>query len=455
MTELEELIKGCEDLEKENKQEAERYYQEKIFPRIKDIVKERALEDKIDTYRGLILTTGFSPEPLILTITALKPEKICFLCTKESEKSLNRIVRESDLLPAQFDKALIERSDGLDVYETVKEKRNEWSFEHIALDITGGTKVMVGGAAVAGTFLTVDLFYVDSQFGWKLSKSYPGSERIVRLSNPFDVFGDLEEKEGIELFQCYNYAACERIFGKLSGLSRDPRKFEYEKLLSEGYGAWDQFNFSEGYSKIKEALKKAKQYGIEYNKKLDEQLEIIKILRNSQKNDFFHFLTDNNSANHIIVDIFCNAERRFKQGRYDDAIIRLYRILELLAQHRLACKGIDTGNVCIEDLNVREQFENLTEKLYGAKRGISKKIGLMDACILLSTIGDELLDDDALKELKDHLNVRNELWIEHRDKLGTKENYINFRDYVNVWLSKAIEIDTLNELIESHRFVGL
>ena len=111
--------------------------------------------------------------------------------------------------------------------------------------------------------------------------------------------------------------------------------------------------------------------------------------------------------------------------------------------------------MCIEDLNVREQFENLTEKLYGAKRGISKKIGLMDACILLSTIGDELLDDDALKELKDHLNVRNELWIEHRDKLGTKENYINFRDYVNVWLSKAIEIDTLNELIESHRFVGL
>ena len=455
MTEFEDLIKECEALEKENKHEAEEYYREKIFPRIEEIVKERTVEDKIGEYKGLILTTGFSPEPLVLTITALKPEKVFFLCTKDSEIYLNRIVKESGLLPAQLDKAIIERSDGLDVYEKVKEKWDEWGFERIAIDMTGGTKAMVSGAAVAGSFLKVDIIYVDSKFGWILKKSYPGSERIVRLGNPFDVFGDLEEKEGIELFSSYNYAACERVFGKLSGLSRDPRKFEYECALSQGYGAWDQFDFSKAYSKINEAIRTAKQYGIRYDGKLDKQLEILRILRKTPKTDFFSLLKEDNFTNHLVVDIFCNAERRFEQGRHDDAIIRIYRILELLAQHKLACKGIDTGNVSIEDLKVRERFEHLTEKIYGARRGISEKIGLMDAYILLYVLKDELLDEAEIKELKERLFIRNELLIEHRDKLGTEKNYIKFRDYVKEWLYKAVEIENLDELIDKHRFVKL
>jgi CRISPR-associated protein (TIGR02710 family) len=456
MTELKELIKECETLEKENGQEAEKYYRERVFPRVKEIVKERAVEDEIGNYKGLILTTGFSPEPLILTITALEPEKVFLLYTKDSERYLNRIVEESSLLPAQIDRAVIDRSDGLDVYEKVKDKWAEWSFDRMAIDITGGTKVMVSGVAVAGAFLkNVDLLYVDSKFGWILKKSYPGSERIVRLGNPFDVFGDLEEKEGIQLFRGYNYAACERVFGKLSGLSRDPRQFKYELVLSQGYGAWDLFDFSKAYSKINEAIKTAKQYGIRYDGKLAEQLGILKILRKSQGTDFFSLIKDNNFANHLVVDIFCNAERRFEQGRYDDAIIRLYRILELLAQHRLACSGIDTGNVRIKEPKVKADFEDITEKIHGAKRGISEKIGLLDAYILLFILNEELIDEADVEELKERISVRNALLIEHRDKLGTEKNYTKFRDYVSGWLYKAVEIENFDVLIDSHRFVEL
>lgn len=456
MTEFEDIIRECEALEKENRLAAEEFYRDKIFPQVKEIVKKRAVEDEIGNYKGLILTTGFSPEPLILTITCLEPEKVFFLCTKDSERYLNRIVDESGLLPAQFDKAVIERSDGLDVYERVKEKWAEWGFGRIAVDMTGGTKTMVGGAAVAGAFLkNVDLLYVDSKFGWILGKSYPGSERIIRLNNPFDVFGDLEEKEGIKLFNSYNYATCESVFGELGGLCRDPRRFEYEKILSQGYGAWDQFDFSKAYSKIKEAIKTAKRYGIRYDKRLDKQLEILRILRKSPQTDFFDLLKDDSFVNHLVVDIFCNAARRFEQGRYDDAIIRLYRILELLAQHRLACKDIDTGNVRIEDLGVVEEFENLTDKMYGAKRGISEKIGLMDAYILLCAFRDEFLDENELKELKEQLSVRNELWIVHRGRLGTDKNYVRFRDYVKERLKKAFGIEYLDKLINEHRFVEL
>lgn len=455
MTELDNLIKSCETLEKENGRKAEEYYRTTIFPKLKKIVKERAREDKIGNYEGLILTTGFSPEPLILTITALDPEKVFFLCTEDSERYLNQIVMRSGLLPARFDKAIIKRSDGLDVYEKVKGIWNNWGFDRTAIDMTGGTKAMVNGAAVAGTFLTVDLLYVDSQYGWILGKSYPGSERIVKLSNPFDVFGDLEEKEGIGLYRSHNYAACEHIFGRLKGLCRDPRRFEYEQILSQGYGAWDQFDFSDGYSKINQAITKANQYGIGYHRSLDKQLEIIRILRNGLKRNFFSLLKDRDMTNHLIIDIYCNAERRFEQGRYDDAIIRLYRILELLAQHRLANRGYDTGKVKIDDLEVREKFENLTEKIHGAKRGISDKIGLMDTCILLSVLEDELFNVDVLKDLKKRISIRNDLLIEHRHGLGKEKNYFEFRDYVKDWLSKIMGREELEELIDEHKFVGL
>jgi CRISPR-associated protein (TIGR02710 family) len=455
MIELKELIKECEKLDREDRQKAEEYYRTIIFPEVKNIVKERAKEDRIGTYKGLILTTGFSPEPLILTITALEPEKVFFLYTKDSEKYLDRIVNECRLSPAQFDKAEIERFDGLDVYEVVKRWWNERGNKKVALDITGGTKAMVGGASVAGTFLAIDLLYVDSKFGWIPGKSYPGSERIVKLRNPFDVFGDLEEREGVRLFNGHNFTGCESIFGKLKGLCRDPRRFEYEVLLSQGYGAWDQFDFDEGYSKIHEAQTKAKRYGIPYDRRLDKQLEIIRILRNSMKKDFFDLLKDSDSTAHLLADLFCNAERRFEQGRYDDAIIRLYRILELIAQHRLASKGIDTGNVCIEEHEVRAEFEDLTEKIYGARRGISDKIGLMDACILLCALKDELFDEDTIKKLKNQLSIRNELLIEHRGGLGTEKNYRLFRSYVKNWLNNAVEIENLDDFIADHRFVKL
>lgn len=189
--------------------------------------------------------------------------------------------------------------------------------------------------------------------------------------------------------------------------------------------------------------------------KLDEQLEILKILRKSPGTDFFSLIKDNNFANHLVVDIFCNAERRFEQGRYDDAIIRLYRILELLAQHRLACRGIDTVNVSIKEPKVKADFEDITEKIHGAKRGISEKIGLLDAYILLFILKDELIDEADVEELKERISVRNVLLIEHRDKLGTEKIYTKFRDYVSGWLYKTVEIENLDELIDGHRFVEL
>ena len=50
-----------------------------------------------------------------------------------------------------------------------------------------------------------------------------------------------------------------------------------------------------------------------------------------------------------LFDLWRNAERRAAQGRYDDAVARVYRLLEWSAQWLLRSRcGIDTGDVSPE-----------------------------------------------------------------------------------------------------------
>lgn len=52
-----------------------------------------------------------------------------------------------------------------------------------------------------------------------------------------------------------------------------------------------------------------------------------------------------------LLDLWRNAERRAAQGRYDDAVARVYRLLEWSAQWLLRSRcGIDTGNVQAEQI---------------------------------------------------------------------------------------------------------
>lgn len=433
-------------------------------------VKEHAGKDGlVERYEGIILTTGFSPEPLILTTTALEPKYVHFICTEQSVKFLDRIVKECGLSAERWDKDIIKRADGADVYEKVKEAVRRWERKgmkggKIAIDPTGGTKAMVSGSAVAGAFLNADLLYVDSTHPWVMGKPVPGSERITLLSNPFDIFGDLEEKKAVELFNRHNYEISIGEFGRLRGLTSDPRRFEVKQYLAEGYGAWDGFDFEEALSKLKLSLKKYEQYRISVEK-IDEQvekikrhIEILKVLRKNTKKPMFELLRDEEFSFRLMVDVFCNSGRRAEQGRYDDAIIRFYRVLELIAQYRLAKRGINTSDVKIDDAEVTKEvtkeFEKYSEVLYGAKRGIADRIGLMDSWLLLYVLKDERIKNfSELKEIKDKIGIRNELLIEHQNQLGNKKKCDELEKFVRGWLKKIV--DGLDKMCEEHGFISL
>ena len=145
--------------------ERDKFYDKKIFPHVKEIFVERAEHRPITEkqYDALILTVGFSPEPLILSILAAKPQRVGLLHTGETHKLVTRIQNETGLDLHQIQTEQIDGSDTLDIYQKIMALYEKWNRpKSIAFDITGGKKSMVGGAALAGFLLRADIYYVDN-----------------------------------------------------------------------------------------------------------------------------------------------------------------------------------------------------------------------------------------------------------------------------------------------------
>ena len=95
----------------------------------------------------------------------------------------------------------------------------------------------------------------------------------------------------------------------------------------------------------------------------------------------------------LVVDLLNNASRRAEEGKYDDAVARLYRCIELIAQIKLKERfGIDTSDV---DLKlIPEEVKDELERKRDEKGRI--KIGLSDSYKLLSAFNDELGGNSSL-----------------------------------------------------------
>jgi CRISPR-associated protein (TIGR02710 family) len=141
----------------------------------------------------------------------------------------------------------------------------------------------------------------------------------------------------------------------------------------------------------------------------------------------------------IVEDLLLNAERRAVQERYDDAVGRLYRALELLAQIRLQqAYGIKTGDVDVQKLPTVLQQE------YEQKRSPERKkvqLALRNSYVLLSQ-----LDADPLGQLyQEHdgnlfnaLQTRNNSLFAHGFQPITASDYQKFSQVIVSFIQAGI-----------------
>lgn len=312
----------------------------------------------------LICTVGGSHQPIVSAINDLRPDFVVFICTDrdpatnqpgsrvqiegkgncikahngDANPTLPNILTQTGLASEKYEMVLT-LSDNLDrIYldcvTAIDDISRRFPDARIVADYTGGTKSMSAGLVMAVVESPgIDLQLVTGSRA-DLIKVQDGSQ--------FSGKADCERVRYRRLTEPYRrawqrYAYSEAVAG-LAGLKppgglRD----EYTRFreLSRAFAEWDNFNHAQALSILKT-----------YAPSLPDHLK--KYLSTANQ------LNDNNQNKcdaARLLDLFRNAERRAAQGRYDDAVARIYRLIEWSAQWLLKVQaGIETGDVRPEQI---------------------------------------------------------------------------------------------------------
>ena len=237
------------------------------------------------------------------------PDKVVFVTTAESERdTLPRVLREVELDNYAV-KRLRDFSDIESIYEDIvsimRELQDEgFASEDIVVDYTSGTKAMSAGAAIAGALSEVEtLSYINGKREGGIVVR--GTEKLLPI-RPYKILIDNKLKTIKELFNTHQFDACLKLIEDLKAKTANSEvqeKLAYYEAVCSAYSAWDKFE----HERASEILKEVK------GEFADNKKFLGKMLKSEDREPF------------LIADLLNNARRRMEEGKYDDAVARLYR----------------------------------------------------------------------------------------------------------------------------------
>lgn len=452
-------------------QEAEELYCEGLF----SLVQEKFINEtqtmirngEIQQYDLLVIPMGLEWVYPTLLINSLKPKRVYFLCTKAGEQLfLDKVIEKTNLKRIEYNKDVVEYTglDATEVYKRIKKRLEIFRGKKIAVDLTRGKRVMSAGAAIVGDFFGCDLLYIDEDWIDEIKRGVPGTESLIHVKNPLQIFGDLEQRYAIELFNKHEYVAAKKLFVELCNKISEPHECKVKSLISEGYAFWDALNYERAVKKLDHAFDKIKEYGIIGidSDQLNSNLESLKILRNVRKIKLMDVLKNEDSVIRLLIDIYCNAFRRAEQNRIEDAVLRLYRTIELVSQHRLAKLGINTSSPDYNNLKHKseEKYKEITRQLYGKEESFPSQISLMDGHIILFSNEDDIWKKGRIKDLEELLKCikfRDHSIVAHGTELVKEGTFEKFEKMTTRMLKGLCDLydKDFGDLIQHHTFLKL
>lgn len=377
----------------------------------------------------LVLTVGGACAPVITAIRDYQPDFVCFVassgprgsrvsvdgagnpcgdprrikcleCGKDvplgDPKGAN-ILTQTGLVEGQYEILELAEPDDLPAcYAQVRtalarlrEERTGW---RLLADYTGGTKTMTAALTLAALEAGYELSLVRGTRA-DLIKVRNGTE-MAALVNVGEVRARQQMAEAQRLFDTYAYASVTAILQ--SSLRATPLSPELQReirdwvMLCRAFDAWDRFNHTQAQSLLEA-----------------NQSWAVPQWR------FLKQLTGKAPGYAPVLDLLRNAERRAARERYDDAVARLYRALELLAQTRLEQRepALQSGDL---DLTL---LPELLQPKYEALResGGKVKLGLRQDYELLAELADPLgiIYQEHAHRLLQALSYRNESILAH------------------------------------------
>lgn len=374
--------------------------------------------------------TGFDEDGKISLAHALThsilentPQKVIFFGSAESRETVKLIKedyynQEDEELQENEDYEFVElenEDDFNSCYEIMNNYISKYENYKRVLDYTSGTKTMSVTIATIGIFNKLSLSLIKGRRGE--NGIVIANTEEIKAVNAYQVYDKQHFQNVKKYFNYYKFQSSNDSLSAITDLLNSKEK-EYMNQLIDLYDNWDKFNHPEF--------------------KLNTKNQLVEDLKEQLKKNA-KALGRINSENHklkcyyILADLINNARRRFEEEKYDDAVARLYRCLELIAQIRLQQEyGQKTKNIDVDKLkNYKLEKNYMMELEDRANRG-SILFGVAEDYKLLNNLDDDLGRKYYQKEkiYQKNLKERNQSILAHGIKSTSKERYIEFEELV-------------------------
>jgi CRISPR-associated protein (TIGR02710 family) len=321
----------------------------------------------------MIISLGGTPEPLARSIAEHRPAFICFLASHVSVILLGEVKELVEKEGLSFPERRVVLADDVNdlvhCYQKAREctqvpKVQQSSPDQVVVDYTGGTKTMTAALALATVAKGYRFSYVGGEKRNKegLGVVETGFEVVHLGVSPWQIFA-VEEWQHLVLYVGqYQYEAALTLVKQTGNrLPRGEQKL-WQALEStlEGLRLWDLFNHREALSKFRQGLGELE----DWVRVKDDQVISDFVQQGQVCLAFLKELANETGgfqrlSRLLVVDLVANAERRASQGRYDDAMARLYRALEMVGQ--IAAEeslGVSTSDFPEEKIpeSLREEY---------------------------------------------------------------------------------------------------
>jgi CRISPR-associated protein (TIGR02710 family) len=412
----------------------------------------------------LFVTVGGTHQPIVTAIDTIKPDRVIFICSDGAKGSKSQItgtgtpceirkgeevISRSPNIPTQTnlgdrfqierDLIVLESSDDItECYQKIvvkiKELQQSDPAAVLQADYTGGTKSMSVGLAMVATDYNVKLFLTtgnrqDLTRVQRGEMTMPTSVAPVLIQRTLDRFLPM-------VLQQYNYPAAIAELTQIVSSMNIPIDLRYKIQsvcdICKGLDAWDRFEHLEAFGFLESYMK---------SKEIQSLVLFLKRVIRSRGSidlafqDHAHAGTTGHGYE-IVQDLLLNADRRAAQGRYDDAVGRLYRALELLAQLRLLKEyDLETGNLDINKLPAE-----LQPRYEKSDNNGKIQIALKDSYQLLLGLKDPIGQsyDRQGSQILQALTMRNNSLFAHGFQPVSKQNYQSIKDRLDGFITEAI-----------------
>lgn len=345
--------------------------------------------------RALIATVGGTPQPLIESIARHQPEFVCFVCSQESVDKIAEIklalkergrteFKDHKILIRDINDLTLCYQDTLNAWQQVRDR--DIAPGETLVDYTGGTKTMSVALGLVALTEGVSFSYVGGAQRARdgLGVVLDGSEQIHTGASPWTLFAVREKRRIAEAFNhCRFETAKALITAVLDSPASEVIKAELRAMdaICEAYSHWEKFDLKLASRKLKPAIEQMTaflqlssapgytEFLVQANRNLDWLKKIALESEEFKK-----------PSDKMVIDLVANAGRRAAEGKYDDAVARLYRALEMSGQAALRELGIDdAGKVDPQVIpaTLREEYQQKYESNGKLKLGCTAVFRLL------------------------------------------------------------------------------